>query len=344
MGNLKRKKTIVYCLMILGIFLFTGISVLYSGDSGIKLLENFKPYEPEIPLIPKYVKINPDFKEGVGKKIGYIHKVQGNAYVIHFGEKIAYQLKRKNPLFLNDTLITSPKSRVSAVMKDKSVLALAPMAKLTIDKSEYTESIFRPKRSSVIKLVWGSARFIVKKISGKSDFVVKTKTAVCGVRSTDFAVSVAPVDKAKKLSALDQFIAFLRPVQNAHALAPGQIITTVLTGQNSTVGLTGNIGGTTIVGSSSVAGAVGGNPASGASAVGAGSANGILGDVAPGLGSASSGAAASTSTSTSTSSTEGGLGGQGEGGGEGGGPDAPATGSSTNGCSSSDSSSDSPTD
>jgi len=318
MGKLKRKKTAIYCIMILSIFLTTSISVLYSGDSGLKLLENFKPYEPDTPLIPKYVKINPDFAAGVGEEIGQIQKVQGKAFVIHFGEKIAYQLKKNNPLFLYDTLITSPKSRVTAVMKGKSILALAPMAKLKIDKSEYTKSIFRAKRSSVMNLVWGSVRFIVKKISGKSDFIVKTKTAVCGVRSTDFAVSVAPVDAAKKLSALDQFLAFLNPVQKAHALAPAQTITTVVTGQGSTVGLTGNIGGTTTVGSTSVAGAIGGNPASGASVVGAGAANGILGDVAPGLGSASAGAAASTSGS------ESGLGGQGEGGGPGEPAPAPA--------------------
>ena len=334
MGKLKRKKTVVYCLMILGIFLTTSISVIYSGDSGLKLLENFKPYEPDTPLIPKYVKINPDFVAGVGKEIGYIHKVQGTAYVIHFGEKIAYQLKKNNPLFVSDTLITDRKSRLSAVMKDKSVLALAPMAKLTITKSEYSRTLFRSKRSSVMNLVWGSARFIVKKISGKSDFVVKTKTAVCGVRSTDFAVSVAPVDKAKKVSALNRFLAFLSPVQKAHALAPGQTITTVVTGQGSTVGLTGNIGGTTTVGSSSVAGAIGGNPASGASVVGAGAADGILGDVAPGLGSSSAGAAAASSA------TGGSQGGQGEGEGEGGGPGEPAPAPAPSNSSSSSSSSD----
>ncbi|MBT6337855.1 MAG: FecR domain-containing protein [Desulfobacula sp.] len=313
MKNLKRKKIAVYCLMILGMFLFTGISVLYSGDSGLKLLEKFKPYEPDTPLIPKDVKINPDFVAGKGEKIGYIQKVVGKAYVIHLGEKTAYQLKKNNPLFLSDTLVTSSNSRLNAVMKDKSILALAPMAKLTIAKSEYSRTLFRSKRSTIMNLVWGSARFIVKKISGKSDFMVKTKTAVCGVRATDFAVSVAPVDEAKKLSALNRFLAFLSPVQKAHALAPGQTITTVVTGQGSTVGLTGDIGGTTVVGSASVASAIGGSAASGASAVGASAAEGILGDVAPGLGSASTGA------STSTSSAEGGLGGDGEGGGGGGG-------------------------
>ena len=261
MGEIKMKTSAIYCLLILGIFLTTSISVLYSEDSGLKLIENFKPYEPDTPLIPENVEISTEFVVGIGEKIGQIQQVQGKAYVIHLGEKTAYQLQKNNPLIAYDTLITSSKSRLTAVMNDKSILALAPMAKLTIDKLEYSRTLFRTKRSTVMNLIWGSARFIVKKISGKSDFIVKTKTAVCGVRSTDFAVSVAPVDEAKKVSALNRFLAFLSPVQNAHALSPGQTITTVVTGLGSSVGLTGDIGGTTIVGSASVAGAIGGAPA-----------------------------------------------------------------------------------
>ena len=319
MGKLKRKKIAVYCLIILGIFLTTGISLLYSGDSGLKLLEKFKPYEPDTPLIPKDVKISADFVMGLGEKVGKIKQVQGKTYVIHFGEKTAYQLQKNNPLFAKDTLITSPKSRLTAVMNDKSILALAPMAKLTIAKLIIKKSKFFKivsSRTTVMNLIWGSARFIVKKISGKSDFSVKTKTAVCGVRSTDFAISVAPVDEAKKVSALNRFLAFLSPLQKAHALSPGQTITTVVTGLGSSVGLTGDIGATTIVGSASVAGAIGGGAATGASVVGASAADSVLGDVAPGLGSASTGA--STSTSQSDSSDGGAGGGPGGPGGGGG--------------------------
>jgi len=274
MGKLKRKKSVIYCLMILGIFLFTSISVLYSGDSGLKLLENFKPYEPETPLIQKEMQISATFVEGVEKKIGRVQQAIGKVYVIHFGQKIAYQLKKNNPLVARDTLITFSKSRLNAIMNDKSILALAPLAKLTLTKSEYSSAA--KTRSTVMNLIWGSARFIVKKISGKSEYTVKTKTALCGVRSTDFAVSVAPANEGKKVSALNQVLAYLSPVQKAHALAPGQIITTVITGPGSTVGLTGNIGGTTIVGPTSIAGATGGTTATGATFVGADTASGVL--------------------------------------------------------------------
>ena len=40
MGEIKMKKLFIYCLLILGIFLTTSITILYSEDSGLKLLEN----------------------------------------------------------------------------------------------------------------------------------------------------------------------------------------------------------------------------------------------------------------------------------------------------------------
>ncbi len=285
MGKIKQKKIVIYCLIILGALLTTSISVLYSGSSEHKLLEKFKSYEPETPLIPKEVQISPKFVEGVGEKIGRVQLSQGKVYVIHFGQKIAYQLKKNNPLVARDTLITFSKSRLNAIMNDKSILALAPLAKLTLTKSEYSPAA--KTRSTVMDLIWGSARFIVKKISGKSEYTVKTKTALCGVRSTDFAVSVAPADEGKKVSALNQFLALLNPVQEAHALVPGTFITTVLTGTGSTVGLTGTIGGTTIVGPTSVAGATGGFAATGAFFVGPGTAFGVLDSIGPQLASMS---------------------------------------------------------
>jgi len=312
MKNLKRKKIAVYCLLMLGVLLTFNIPVLYCEDSGKKLLEKFKTYTPDIPLIPADVTLSDKFAKLEKKKVGKINQVEGTAYVMHFGQKIAYRLKDNIPLFGKDTLVTFPGSRLNAVMNDKSVLALAPQAKLTIEKSEY--SWFGNKRSTVMNLVWGRARFIVKKLSGKPGFTVKTKTAVCGTRATDFAVSVAPADKGKKVSALDRFLAYLSFIKKAHALAPDQTITAVLTGPKSTVGLTGDVGDTSIVGPASVAGAVGGEAASEASFVGESAAVDVLGSVGPDLDTM----APSTSTSPGSMSGEAEGGGGGDGGGGGG--------------------------
>jgi hypothetical protein len=281
MNITRNKKFSVSVIALIGVCLVFGISTLYSADDGTKLLDNFKTFKPQVALIPADVNFQPDFVGSVEKRVGKVQKVQGTVYVIHKGAKNAYQLKAKHPVFEGDTIITGSRSRINAAMDDQSVLAMAPNAKLVVSKLEYKKK--ENTRSTVMSLFWGSARFIVKKLSGEPDYQVITETAVCGVRGTDFAVSLAPAPEVKSSSAADRFLAFLNPVQEAHALVPGALITTVLTGPGSTVGLTGAIGGTTIVGPASVAGVVGGAAAGGAAVVGATVATGVLGSVGPGL-------------------------------------------------------------
>ena len=278
----KTKKVGFTVFVLLGICLIFSISTLYSANEGTQLLNNFKSFKPRVSLIPPDVKVRAGFKGGLEKRVGKVQKVQGKVYVIHKGDKNAYRLKATHPLFEGDTLITGSRSRVNAAMDDKSVLAMAPNAKLVISKLEY-----KPKentRSTVMGLFWGSARFIVKKLSNRPNFRVKTETAVCGVRGTDFAVSVAPAEGTKTSSTLNQYLAWLSPVKDAHALLPGVLITTALTGPGSTVGLTGTIGGTTILGPTSVAAASAGAAAGSATLVGAAAAASVLGTVGPGLG------------------------------------------------------------
>ncbi len=277
----RNKKFSFSVIALLSICLVFGITTLYSADDGTQLLDNFKTFKPKVKLIPADVKVSKDFIGGVEKKVGKVQKVQGKVYVIHKDSKTAYKLKAKYPIFEGDTIITGSRSRINAAMQDQSVLAMAPNAKLVVSKLKYNKK--NNSRSTIMGLFWGSARFIVKKLSGEPDYRVTTPTAVCGVRGTDFAMSIAPAPKVKTSSAANRFLAFLNPVREAHALVPGALITTVLTGPGSTVGLTGAIGGTTIVGPVSIAGAVGGAAAGGAAVVGATVATGVLGSVGPGL-------------------------------------------------------------
>jgi hypothetical protein len=270
-----------------------GNSTLYGGmDNGSILLDNFSVSQPDEPLIPENISIRDDFAVGTGK-VGRVQEIQGKVYVIHKGsipyayrDNKAYLLKPNHPIFEGDTLITGTRSRVNVTMDDKSSLAMAPQAKLVISKLKYKP--MENSRATEIELVWGSARFIVKELSGESTYKVKTLTAVSDIKSksADFAVSVAPVSENRKTSALGQFLSYLSylsPIKEAHALVSGALITTVLTGPGSTVGLTGAIGGTTIVGPASVAGVLGGAAAGGATFVGATVATGVLGSVGPGL-------------------------------------------------------------
>ncbi len=280
MNITRNKKFSMGVIAIVGVCLVFGISTLYSADDGTKLLDNFKTFKPTVSLIPEGMRIDKEFMGGVETKVGKVQKVQGKVYAIHKNDNVAYRLKAKHPIFEGDTIITGSRSRINAAMLDQSVLAMAPNAKLVVSKLKYDKK--KNTRSTVMGLFWGSARFIVKKLSGNPSYQVRTETAVCGVRGTDFAVSVAPAEAGKQASATDRFLALLNPAREAHALVPGALITTALTGPGSTVGLTGTIGGTTIVGPASVAGAIGGAAAGGATIVGATVATGVLGSVVPG--------------------------------------------------------------
>ena len=274
-----KSKRGIWCIIVVvaASLLLFGIST--GADNSQRYLEKFKAVEPAKPLLAPDIEIRPVFAPGKDALIGHIQKVQGKVYVIHKGEKVAYILKKKLPLFTGDTLITEKRSRVNAAMNDKSVFALAPISKLVIDKSVYDPE--KNTRSTLMSVLWGQVRFIVSKIAGKPDFRVKTETAVCGVRGSDFAISVGPA--GEEAASIQKFFADLLLVREAHAFIPGALITTALTGPGSTVGLTGAIGGTTIVGPASVAGVVGGAAASGATVIGAAAASAVLGSIGPGL-------------------------------------------------------------
>ena len=240
---------------------------------------NFKPVEPVEPLLPPDVQIMPKFVEGIEANVGHVQKTQGKVYVIHKDDNVAYRLKKNLPLFSGDTLITSKRARINAVMKDKSVFGLASSSKIVIDKSVYDPE--KDTRTSIFVVLFGRARFIVQKLAGEPRFTVKTQTAVCGVRGSDFAISVRPA--TEETSSIDNFFAKFSLVRKAHAFVPGALITTAVTGPATTVSFAGAIGAATIVGPASVAAAVTGAAATASIAVGAAAAAAALNSVAPGL-------------------------------------------------------------
>lgn len=192
--------------------LLFGTSV--DADNSQRYLKKFKVFEPAKPLLAPDIQVKPEFVKGKGALIGHVQKIQGKVYVIHKGEKVAYVLKKKLPLFTGDTLITEKRSRVNAAMNDKSVFALAPLSKLVIDKSVYDAE--KNTRNSLMSVLWGQVRFIVDKVAGKPNFTVKTKTAVCGVRGSDFAISVGPAGENTSSIPKRDFFADLFLIREAH--------------------------------------------------------------------------------------------------------------------------------
>ncbi|MBN2283538.1 MAG: FecR domain-containing protein [Deltaproteobacteria bacterium] len=144
--------------------------------------------------IPADLAIESPFRPGPGAPVGSVLLVQGTAVVVHGSEAIGYLLKSEAPLFKGDTLMTDDEARVRFRLNDGSELTLSSGTRLTINKSVYDPD--SASRSSFIGMSFGKARFLVTNLAGarQSEFRVKTQTAVCGVRGSDFVLNASPVN------------------------------------------------------------------------------------------------------------------------------------------------------
>jgi hypothetical protein len=155
------------------------------------------------PLVPEGLTIEDAFKPGIGAPVGEVTAVRGEVLLVHEGELKGYRGRKGLPLFKGDTIIALERGRIKFELNDGSALTLVPQTKMTI-----SESIYDPEnkdRSSYIDVSVGKVRCVVTKLSGykRSAFKVKTPTAVCGVRGSDF-ITVAMTVNLSEITAYEK--------------------------------------------------------------------------------------------------------------------------------------------
>jgi len=209
--------------------------------------------------------------------IGRAVSVHGDAWVLVGKHKI--KLEKGDSLNPYETIITGKTGRVRALMKDKSSVYVSPRSRLKL--SEY-----KVKKGSLIaasfKMFWGKVRFLVHKLPYKSSFFrVKTRTAVLGVRGTEFLTSV---DMPAGINASDPNLTMeqLPPMPTSIDMSEGVVVLTdnnggshqLTKGTSTTVDNNGNISQSSInEGQSSDGSASEGGGSGSSSSEGAGSAN-----------------------------------------------------------------------
>lgn len=122
----------------------------------------------------------------LGAGVGTVDYVAGDVSAIREGRVIT--LQPKAPVYAADTVVTGKRGRVKLSMHDGSSVFIGRNSRISLEQ-------YRSRQGSLISgvfnLLWGKARFVVKKLRGsKSSFSVKTTTVVLGVRGTNFIVSV----------------------------------------------------------------------------------------------------------------------------------------------------------
>lgn len=175
---------------------FAGLVLLLAGISGgdMALAEQ---------LLPEGFVTAEKFKPGIGAPVGEVHLVQGDVVLIHADKPATgYRAMKGLLLYKGDSIVTLENGKVNLLMKDGSTMTLASGTRLIIN-----ESIFDPgdkkNRTSFVSQTSGKVRFWIRKMLdfNQSDFKVKTKTAVVGVRGSDFIVEAT--DTMTRVTALE---------------------------------------------------------------------------------------------------------------------------------------------
>ena len=124
--------------------------------------------------------------------VGHLTQVEGRVDLLKGGQLPATPVKVDDGVQLGDVLRTKSLSKAQITFMDNSILTISPESRVAIEA--YLFDPAKQKRSAVVKLFQGLAHVVVSKVFevAEPDFVIKTHTAVMGVRGTEFGIRLQP--------------------------------------------------------------------------------------------------------------------------------------------------------
>jgi len=126
--------------------------------------------------------------------VGRLTLVEGRVDLLKGGQLPANAAKLEDPMELGDVLRTKSLSKANITFVDNTVITISPESRIAIE--EYMFDPAKGKRNAVLQLFHGMALAVVSKIfkAEQPDFVIKTHTAIMGVRGTEVGVRLSPND------------------------------------------------------------------------------------------------------------------------------------------------------
>jgi hypothetical protein len=124
--------------------------------------------------------------------VGRLTQVEGRVDILKGGQLPATPVKADDGVQPGDVLRTKSLSKAQITFIDNSTMTIAPESRVAIEA--YMFDAAQNKRNAVIELFKGLAHVVVSKVyqSAEPDFVVKTQTAIMGIRGTDFGIRLQP--------------------------------------------------------------------------------------------------------------------------------------------------------
>lgn len=121
---------------------------------------------------------------------GIVTKVRGQVTARKTGDEKAAALRAGDAITVGQILQSARGAAAQLVLTDDSVINVLPAT--TLQVGQYAYSAVENRRSAVIKVIDGSARFIAyKRRSGDSRFAVLTEQVRIGAGISDFFVMVS---------------------------------------------------------------------------------------------------------------------------------------------------------
>jgi hypothetical protein len=124
--------------------------------------------------------------------VGRLTQMEGRVDLLKGGNLPAIPVKLGDTVEPGDVIRTKSLSKAQITFIDDSTLTLSPEARLAIEDFQFEPG--QGKRRAVLEMFHGLALTVVKKIlkAEEPDFVIKTQTAIVGVRGTEFGIRIQP--------------------------------------------------------------------------------------------------------------------------------------------------------
>ena len=119
-------------------------------------------------------------------------QVEGRVDILRGGKLPAIPAKMNDGVQVGDVIRTKSLSKAQITFIDNSLLTLSQEARIAIDEFKFEPS--QGKRQAVLEIFQGLALAVVNKIIKieEPDFVIKTQTAIVGVRGTEIGMRNQP--------------------------------------------------------------------------------------------------------------------------------------------------------
>ncbi len=124
--------------------------------------------------------------------VGRLTLVEGRVELLKGGKLPAVAAKADQAVETGDVIRTKSQSRAQITFIDNSTVSISPESRIAIDEFKFDAA--QNKRHAVLEIFQGLALAVVNKIIKveEPDFILKTHTAIVGVRGTEIGVRLSP--------------------------------------------------------------------------------------------------------------------------------------------------------